>query len=60
MYQIQDDTLVTDDYRVVEIAEYTFQFQPELLVIDYFVTGSEINNISTQEEEASISEAYSL
>lgn len=54
MYQIQDDAIITDDYRIVDVAEYVFQFQPELLVVDYFVTDSEINGESAQKKETFI------
>ena len=37
-YRIQDDdTIVTANPQMVEIANYVFQFQPDLLIVEYFL-----------------------
>lgn len=42
MYQIEDDAIITEDYSIVDVAESLFQFQPELLMVDYFVSNSDL------------------
>lgn len=32
-FQVKNDTLITNDPQVVELAKYVYQFQPGLLVI---------------------------
>ena len=38
-YRIKNDSIITSDPQVVEVAKYVFQFQPDLLVIEYLVPG---------------------
>ncbi len=50
-YRITNGTIVTQDPKVVEAAKYVFQFQPDLLMVEYLVTAQKNSSKAGKKQE---------